>query len=190
MMIKTKDKLTTILILIFALMIGALLATPSNVSAKAEMNYVGTIAIRNSEDGYLYGNNDTFRKADTLQAVFDDVVSNTTNVAKFSFENVTTSETLVFNYERKIVLESGALSHVGKNGQTLIELVTGVLEIAGAQISTDNANVIKVCEGAEFTLSSGLIAINERLMAKFYVFLPDPLCISVFFKFIKMILET
>ena len=70
MMIKTKDKLTTILILIFALMIGALLATPSNVSAKAEMNYVGTIAIRNSEDGYLYGNNDTFRKADTLQAVF------------------------------------------------------------------------------------------------------------------------
>ena len=160
------NRLTILFLLVFVVALGALFVTPSSVSAKAEINYVSTVEIRNGTNGYLYGNNDEYKEDDSLQDVFDEIVANATSVVKVSFVNVTTTEALEFDYERKIVLESGVVNYNGTINDTFITVKGGWLEMQGAQIYADVACTLKIESSAKLTMSSGSLTTSGAIIGK------------------------
>ncbi len=161
------NRLIFLFLFIFAFVVGMLFVVPNDVTASAEINFVDAVEIRNGENGYLYGNGGEFKEADSLQEIFDDVVERelVTN-ARIRFNNVSTTDKLVLDYERKVVIESGIVIYDGVVEDNFITVKSGSLEVSGAEINSDSACVIRVENGAKFTLSSGTLSIDGAVSGK------------------------
>jgi len=161
------NRLTILFLFIFAFVVSMFFVVPNDVTASAEINFIDVVEIRNGENGYLYGNGSEFKEADSLQEIFDDVVDRglVTN-ARIRFNNVYATDKIVLDYERKVVIESGIVTYDGEVEDNFITIKSGALEVFGAEINSDSACVIRVENGAEFTLSSGTLSIDGAVSGK------------------------
>lgn len=157
-----------ILLALITLMVGALFAMQNDLIAFASINYVSEITISNDgENGYLYGNGGTFNKADTLQQVFDDLLSQEiASNAIVNFDNVVTSDKVVLSGKRKVVI-GGEANYSGTSADTFITINDGDLAIIGAHLSSATSNLVRVNEGAEMSMESGSLTIDGALDNKY-----------------------
>ena len=163
MMIKSARTRLILILAIVTLVIGALFATQSSITAYA-VNYAEEIEISNdSNGGYTYGNAGQIKTVDTLQEVFDDILSqNVASNAIVRFNDVITGDKVKLNGERRVVI-LGTAKYTGTSKDTFITVDGGYLTLVGAFLSSDTSNVVRVNDGAELKLQSGTISIEGEL---------------------------
>ena len=154
-------KSTKILILTLFMMVALLgvnFLARQNSSAYA-INQYAQIEVNKTADGYSYGNGDSFKTTDTLQQVFDDVLSEeVTANAIFNFNNISTSDTVVIDATRKVVI-SGTVKFEGATSDTFITLQGGALQFTGAIINSDRGKILEIKGGCEFVMESGNLSV-------------------------------
>lgn len=155
------NKLFLIFILAFALIVGISFATPQTTTALASINYAGEITISNGENGYLYGNGETFNEAETLQEAFDaiDGAISQNGIMKIRFSNLTASDSIVLNYSHGVVIGGNARFN-GSVNDTFITVSGGSLDFLGAELTSPLSCIVKVSEGATLTMTSGTLAVD------------------------------
>ncbi len=155
------NRLILIFILAFALIVGLSFATPQTTRAFAVVDYSGEITITNSENGYLYGNGETFVEKATLQEVFDEIDGDLApnGIMRIRFSSLETSDSVLLNYSHKVII-GGSARFIGSIDDTFITLSGGALELLGAELSSPTSCVIKVGAGATLTITSGTIAVD------------------------------
>lgn len=155
-------KINLIMLFTFALIASLLCLAPltSGIVAKAEVIYTDEVVIENYGDGYRYGNNGSYVEAESIQAIFDDVVGKNLPInAIIRFNNVTTNEELFLSYARKIVLK-GSVTYTGTINDVFITLLTGEIEFLGIDLASSLSCLLAVKEGASATLSSGTLEVD------------------------------
>ncbi|MBR2480117.1 MAG: hypothetical protein IKB56_02305, partial [Clostridia bacterium] len=129
------NRLILIFILAFALIVGLSFATPQTTRAFAVVDYSGEITITNSENGYLYGNGETFVEKGTLQEVFDEIDGDLApnGIMRIRFSSLETSDSVLLNYSHKVII-GGSARFIGSIDDTFITLSGGALELLGAEL--------------------------------------------------------
>ncbi|MBO5776028.1 MAG: hypothetical protein J6R35_01500 [Clostridia bacterium] len=155
-------KILIIMLLVLTAFISVALFDAPKESAYA-INLYDQIEVNKTADGYSYGNGESYRTANTLQKVFDDVLNEDVTVnAIFNFGDFTTADTIVINATRKVVI-SGTVRFDGATNQTFITVQGGVLQLTGAIINSNRGKLIEVKSGAEFIMESGNIGISGEV---------------------------
>lgn len=155
-------KINLIMLFTFALIASLLCLAPltSGIVAKAEVVYTDEVVIENYGDGYRYGNNGSYVEAESIQAIFDDVVGKGLPInAIIRFNNVTTNEELSLSYARKVVLK-GSVTYTGAINDVFITLLRGEMEFLGIDLTSSFSCLLAVKEGASATLSSGTLEVD------------------------------
>lgn len=154
---------STNLRLIFILVVCALIIGVSFVlqpkGVAYAMDYESTIDVSNDQNGYKYGNGSDFKTATTLQELFDDVAkADTTANIIINFKNVTTTDKVELDYDRRVVIQGTAHFSSG-TGDSFLTLKSGDMTILGAFLSSTSSNVIRVGVGANLDFESGTLSI-------------------------------
>lgn len=169
-------KATFGLLLIVMVVVAALAASTVGL-AQAEISFLDVLTVRNSGDGYEYGNNGTFIYKDTLQEIVDEIASSCDGTVVLSFDEVVAKDNITFSAPNTFVLTgeisctltdtlltiSGSVRlqalHVVSNGAIAWVQTSGTLDIAGGYMATTsasfNATVINggACSISDATLS-------------------------------------
>ena len=155
------NRLILIFILTFALIVGLSFATPQTTRALAAIDYSGEITISNSENGYLYGNGETFVEKATLQEVFDAIDGDLSpnGIMRIRFSSLETSDSVLLNYSHKVVI-GGSARFIGTIDDTFITLSEGTLDVLGAELSSPTSCIIKVGTGTTLTILSGNLTVD------------------------------
>ncbi|MBO4534431.1 MAG: hypothetical protein J5755_00665, partial [Clostridia bacterium] len=164
------------MIFIVLLVVAAAFAATTAELASAEISYTDVLIVRNSGDGYEYGNNGTFIYKDTLQDIVDEVTLSGVGTAVLSFDQVTAHDVVAINgtttfvFTGEISCESVDALFTISTGARLQALTAqtcgavvwvqsgGSAEIAGGVLTTTspsfNATVI----------NSGICTINDATL--------------------------